>query len=139
MPEVNKKRVRLWVDALRSGEYEQTQAILLTGTGSGGLRFCCLGVACEVALKHGSLPMRRDGVEYVVTETDGGEHDDHGQELPVVVKDWFGFTHTNPHLQVPPGSDIGDDEKVTAIGLNDDHEWDFNRIADAVEYTYLRD
>lgn len=34
---------RIWVDALRSGKYQQTQDVLKNKNG-----FCCLGVLCEV-------------------------------------------------------------------------------------------
>ena len=34
---------RLWIDALRSGEYKQGKGALQNGD-----RFCCLGVACAV-------------------------------------------------------------------------------------------
>lgn len=44
---------QLWVDALRSGEYQQGQQVLCSIGSSGQERFCCLGVACEVMKKHG--------------------------------------------------------------------------------------
>ena len=43
-PEI-KKDIRVWVDALRSGEYPQTKYSLQDKTG-----YCCLGVACEVLI-----------------------------------------------------------------------------------------
>lgn len=42
-----------WVEALRSGEYEQGTDYLHTASGDGPDRFCCLGVLCEVAIKSG--------------------------------------------------------------------------------------
>jgi hypothetical protein len=39
---------RLWLKALRSGEYRQTYGRLYDGNG-----FCCIGVGCEVAIKNG--------------------------------------------------------------------------------------
>lgn len=38
-----------WVAALRSGEYRQGKNMLQNTNGT----YCCLGVACEVARKHG--------------------------------------------------------------------------------------
>lgn len=38
---------RLWVEALRSGEYEQGRTWLREND-----RYCCLGVACELYRKH---------------------------------------------------------------------------------------
>lgn len=42
---------KLWVEALRSGEYEQTNGALRYED-----KFCCLGVACDLYRKHGSGP-----------------------------------------------------------------------------------
>jgi hypothetical protein len=52
----------LWVQALESGAYDR-------GTGqlaydhNGQRQFCCLGVACEVAIKHGVIARYDDGDE----------------------------------------------------------------------------
>lgn len=43
-----KELYKEWVAALRSGEYPQARNQLQTVKG-----YCCLGVACEVARKHG--------------------------------------------------------------------------------------
>ena len=40
-----------WVAALESGEYDQTAGRLRNGDS-----FCCLGVACELAVKDGVIP-----------------------------------------------------------------------------------
>ena len=39
-----------WVEALRSGEFEQTAGVLAISTRTA---HCCLGVLCEVAIKNG--------------------------------------------------------------------------------------
>lgn len=44
--EQQKEHRRQWVEALRSGKYEQATSELTNGTG-----YCCLGVACLVAGK----------------------------------------------------------------------------------------
>jgi hypothetical protein len=46
---------KAWVAALRSGEYEQTFGVL--GNGSA---HCCLGVACELAVKAGLITSELD-------------------------------------------------------------------------------
>lgn len=43
-----------WVDALRSGKYVQTQAVLTRNT-EDGPRHCCLGVLCELAVASGDI------------------------------------------------------------------------------------
>ena len=40
-----------WLEALRSGEYEQGIGVLRTGDD----KFCCLGVLCEVLVKRGLM------------------------------------------------------------------------------------
>jgi hypothetical protein len=42
---VNAKRAKLWVDALRSGEFKQGRRLLRS---QGGGEWCCLAVLCEV-------------------------------------------------------------------------------------------
>lgn len=39
---------RIWVEALRSGKYQQTQGRLVKQLEDGSIGYCCLGVACEV-------------------------------------------------------------------------------------------
>lgn len=38
-----------WIAALESGKYKQARYALRTVNKAGGVRFCCLGVACVVA------------------------------------------------------------------------------------------
>jgi hypothetical protein len=68
-----------WVEALRSGRYEQ---------GAGKLRyndsFCCLGVACHLSA---------DELELEVKVVDGlYKYNDNGGYLPIAVKEWLGIT-----------------------------------------------
>lgn len=44
----DKEFIRKWVDALRSGNYNQCKHQLRTNTKEGKSSFCCLGVACDV-------------------------------------------------------------------------------------------
>lgn len=55
---MNKEVKKAWLDALRSGKYEQARSTL--NNGSGG--FCCLGVLCDIS-KLGHWNKRH---EYVV-------------------------------------------------------------------------
>lgn len=89
----NRENMTKFVKALFSGEYEQG-----TGTLNLGGKFCCLGVACDVALK--------DGLELTV-ETVGGKkcfcgaihvasdgrksYDGEQSVLPQSVADWLGL------------------------------------------------
>lgn len=111
----NKEHIQLWVDALRSGEYQQARSALKTSEG-----YCCLGVACEVYQKEvGDLDVTRPIKSYL--------YDNRGGSLPAKVVAWLDVWSPNPTLA--PG--------VTATALNDFRRWDFNQIADAIEQTYL--
>jgi hypothetical protein len=126
---VNKDRVRLFVAALRSGEYEQGRGALQRALPFGEQRFCCLGVACEVAI--------REGVPVTVTSMMGDGHkgyiqyDNTGSWLPASVQGWYGFDASQPYVLDDAGEWVG------VIELNDGLCKKFPYIADAFERTYL--
>jgi hypothetical protein len=122
-PEVKKR----WVEALRSGEYEQ---------GYGGLqvagKYCCLGVLCDLAA--------RDGVVEKATNYCNACQMDHesfaSAEVypPSQVREWAGLESANPVL---PGRAVSAFD--TYVGsqslatLNDSGKYPFERIADLIE------
>lgn len=140
----NRERIKLWVDALRSGKFTQGRGRLYRRE-----TYCCLGVACELAVQAG-VPVERkvlidwdmvDGVNE--TDTGAGEavlgdiaFDDHVLDMPPSVATWLGLraTATDPEVLIGEG-----DEQIFVglITLNDTYEWDFNQIADAIEATWL--
>lgn len=105
----------LWVTALRSGKYQQGQGALLRNG-----KYCCLGVACEVAIAHG-VPISR-----VLRGGDtlfGGA----GEQLPGIVRDWLGLVNMN-------GVYVEDDFSPRALYADNDHCWkSFAQIADIIE------
>lgn len=122
---VDKERVRLLVEALRSGEFEQGKNYLKNHNG----KMCCLGVACIVAKRNDCDVVEwRNYIIYL-----GAEGDFDAQFLPIVVRKWYGFEHANPRLYTANGSVTG------AVELNDVDGYDFLAIADAFERTYLQD
>lgn len=140
---VNKDNVRLWVDALRSGNYVQTPGVLhrLHSTRDTHLvGYCCLGVACSVAIDNG-VPIAEDisdgaiGTFYWV---DDGVRYTKETELPVPVMEWLGLKSENPVVDVLDAEDYAD-AQVTAIHMNDAEGSTFAEIADALERTYLKD
>ena len=52
-PEQQKANRDKWVAALRSGEFEQTQEVLVLEDDDGKKSYCCLGVACVLAIREG--------------------------------------------------------------------------------------
>lgn len=73
---------KLWVAALRSGEYKQCKRIL-----SDGESYCCLGVACEIARKNGlNVHCATVYLDELTLAFDGNT-----KTLPLSVSDWLGF------------------------------------------------
>lgn len=89
---VNKDRVQLWLDALRSGEYGQC-ASRLRGfdqeTGQPNNDYCCLGVATKVYIDNAGLEGEK--LEYAQGQLDTGAL------LSQEVSAWYGFPQTYDH------------------------------------------
>lgn len=112
---MNKKAKKLWIDALRSGKYEQGYGQLCDNG-----KYCCLGVLVDIAISHDSF---NDGFK--------SKRDDYWKKLdrlPVSVADWAGLEETDPCLRE---GDIWEYEG-RASNLNDDGV-DFDEIADLIE------
>lgn len=135
---VNKERVAMLVAALRSGSYVQGQNRLArTIHRDGTTHYCCLGVACEIALANGA-PVRKtteydeatdqDWIRY--TDIDSGKSETH--VMPPSVIDWFGFNASDPYL-----SSDGDYERRTAAEVND-QGGNFAEIADMFKERFLK-
>jgi hypothetical protein len=93
-----------WIGALKSGDYAQTQGRLYDEKG-----FCCLGVACDVAIKGGLLQahwVHESGVEGHYWSLLGY----HGV-LPTDVANLLG-TDQNPAVRLT-------DEMIQNYGLRD--------------------
>jgi hypothetical protein len=85
-----------WIDALNSGEYQQTKKQLFDGD-----KFCCLGVLCDLYSKE-------HGEEWDYRYSDFEDHNrwyfcDQGEILPHVVMDWAGLKSENPKVELIDG------------------------------------
>lgn len=107
------EKKRIWVEALRSGDYKQTSSYLKTSKG-----MCCLGVYAD-AVEH---------VEWFPTDEVFSET----EKDQSLIDGPFSFNNGNCVTSIP-----GDwvDRKATRhlIDLNDIQKKDFNAIADWVE------
>lgn len=110
----------LWVGALRSGEYKQTQSVLKNDAG-----FCCLGVLCDLYQKSVG-----EGHWFGSTFQDGkdGESD---TNLPYEVKSWAGILISDPYIRK---SEIKrpNIERTFLSSMNDEYV-PFSQIADVIE------
>lgn len=143
--EIEKTRIMAWARALKSGQYAQVQEVLTDGSG-----YCCLGVACEVAIQDG-LNLTKELVAADESDFDEDEdryqYDGEGAVLPRLVLGYYGFQSTNPLLakvKVDRWDNVtdscvwsGEYRKVPASELNDSFGWSFDRIADAVIAVYI--
>lgn len=104
-----------WVAALRSGKYKQGRYFL----NSEG-KFCCLGVACEVAIENG-VELTKETVldsDNVACIAYNGEY----QYLPTPVIQWLGLSYNSRHINA--GS---------YLVLLNDSSTTFDKIAELIE------
>jgi hypothetical protein len=121
------KNAAAWVRALRSGKFRQTRGKL----GKRGA-YCCLGVACELAVKAGVVFRTvenggSDGIIYGYGLTSFPNARNETQVLPDEVRSWLGLTETTgDYLDAN-----GQHEDLTK--LNDEKKFNFKQIAAIVE------
>jgi len=125
---VNKNNIQEWVKALRSGDYEQIDGALRINE-----KYCCLGVACDIALKSGDLT---DDYRWETSDRFGTEEDFYSTALPSVVVDWLGLkaNQHDPMLVSENG-----EEAHSASNWNDGQQASFNDIADMIEGNFLKE
>jgi hypothetical protein len=135
-----------WVDALRSGKYEQGQWKLTRIDdytdimGEGKEKFCVLGVLCDIALREGvniGLGYERDydanaeWTEYRVYESQWDEEYNGYQtlesgNLPEEVLQWAGLPEGNPVV-------VYDEAIATLSQLNDVLDLPFSTLATLID------
>ena len=122
-PEVKQK----WIDALRSGDYEQGSEKLRTPNG-----YCCLGVLCDLYAQEHDTQWEFRGYDENADETNPHPMDywyfgDQSEFLPESVMNWAGLKTHNPSVRV----DVED---------NDEDNWYFqDEIANVNDsgYTFM--
>lgn len=114
------KNAKAWVAALRSGQYGQAIERLKDGNSN----FCCLGVACELAVKAG-LIKRVDDIYFA-------DEKEYSEVMPTKVALWLGVKERNLGLdtnQTWNGSYRG----VGCLAELNDSGASFEEIADIIE------
>lgn len=111
---------QLWVDALRSGRFQQGHYRLATvQTDDVTASYCCLGVLCELA--------RDAGVPLTVDERPGSRtYDGERNYLPAAVLEWAGLRDGNPAV-------TWNDRRWSLSVVNDGSRLPFAAIARIVE------
>lgn len=113
---------KVWVDALRSGEYKQARSQLCTPDG----KMCCLGVLIDVAVDT-------NWVETTVKEYPTGFSISTG--WGIAGKDEFSTYLAENSLpqNLLKRFGISETEEADLINLNDTKRWNFGRIATWIE------
>ncbi len=120
---MNKDIKKRWIEALRSGEYEQAKSELrnnICNSVSGAIiasKFCCLGVLCDIHSKETN------------TEWLGEYYLSGGEFLPTEVREWAGLEGRNPLI---PSAKIANEGPTSLTAANDDG-FTFPQIADIIE------
>lgn len=147
------ENAKLWVAALRSGEYQQTTGRLTVMQKDANnpkitVGDCCLGVACKVAVIAG-LDLKLDiigrlGDGHTIEQTYDGEV----SVLPEKVVEWLGLSSStgmllkaslDPEIQAELKSlascsaHDGKPEFTALTSLNDTLKFSFAKIADVIE------
>lgn len=122
---INKENIRKWVEALRSGKYKQGTGALKT-VENGMEWHCCLGVACEVAIKNGvNLNTSVESHRVIFDGFFGG--------LPTKVSIWLGLEkcYDNPLITIQ-------ENRQSCVWHNDQYKRTFAEIADGIEKEFLQ-
>lgn len=131
---VNTERIRLLVEALESGDYEQGQGHLNLGG-----KFCCLGVACEVAIANG-LQVEKTTELYYGTNHMIVSYDGSSGFLPLSVANWYGFEGSESHIfggRYNPIINVPGAGRVPAATANDAFGKTLPEIAEGFRREYL--
>lgn len=108
---------KLWLEALRSGEYEQGRSALANTNDE----YCCLGVLCQLAVNNG-VPIKVKKVQSGLGPVKS--YDDAKYLLPQSVQEWAGLESSNPVVQGDIGTNLAD--------MND-RRYSFDAIARVIE------
>lgn len=127
-----------WLEALRSGEFKQTNGYLSIQSAipdddqfDG---YCCLGVLCEIAVADGVVVKQRVG-ENSFFEYGNPEKDDWDYSvLPLSVREWAGLQEANPSVNaLDKDADADLMDFWCPISEPNDNGSTFSQIADWIE------
>ena len=132
---MNSKIKEAWVNALRSGKYEQGSEKLRSVSG-----YCCLGVLCDLYAQEHNVEWEFRGYGEYGDETNPQPMDywyfkNQSEYLPESVMNWAELKTHNPTVRV---YDENSDDVDTCYYDNEianvnDSGYSFNQIADIIE------
>lgn len=116
-----------WVDALRSGDYQQGESRLFDGK-----NYCCLGVLCDIYRKE------TNNEDWTLRYSEFESHDkwyfaEQSEVLPENVMDWAGLTEVNPTIYGEENCN-GEEIKVSHdIASLNDSGYNFKELSNYIE------
>jgi hypothetical protein len=136
---VNPEIKQQWIDALRSGEYQQGRLNLKYDQGE-GTQYCCLGVLCELAKASGDLEVNETRLN-----TPGGSYGFYTGDNPLnagtayppsQISEWAGLGSSDGQLSrsfwaTSPRS--GGEVEIESLAAANDHGFSFEEIARLIE------
>ena len=119
---MNKEIAQQWVEALKSGKYQQTYRTLRRERKDGTCAFCGMGVLCDISELGEWNYSGQETFGYKVgnEQTDG--------QLPQEVKDWAGMESVTGMR-----AGLG---RSSITQLNDLHLYTFDQLAVVIERDY---
>lgn len=123
------ENAKLWVDELRSGNFEQARRRLRDHIDEDREGYCCLGVACVLYERETGLGHWDGDGTFVVADLDANH-----AELPNAVREWLGLTNVagwyGQGASIP--ADRPHDSK-DCLAIKNDAGAPFTEIADIIE------
>lgn len=127
---------RQWIEALRSGRYDQGEGVLHAVSDEGRDTFCCLGVLCRIAANESAgIQVRPSSRGFAYGSLDGFNEFEIGVLPPVVMK-WAGVDWNDYVVQFPKSlfsMHEGPLQEYSLAELNDEG-FTFDQMADVIEY-----
>jgi hypothetical protein len=127
---MNSKVKEAWIDALRSGEYEQGSEKLRSVRG-----YCCLGVLCDLyAKEHNTEWEFRGNEETNLQLQDYWYFGEQSEFLPEFVMEWAGLSLNCPLVKIDV-EEYDEDPWFYQEGLADlnDSGYTFNDLSELIE------
>jgi hypothetical protein len=114
---MNAEIKKQWIEALKSGDYKQTTAVLKSTSDGVTTRYCCLGVLCDIYAKETKTQWdERNPNDYSMLGN--------SSTLPFEVLRWSGLENAGSCGDLPDGDSL--------VALNDRGQ-SFNQIADVIQ------
>lgn len=126
---MNQEIKQKWVEALRSGEYEQGDGRLVSVIKETGKpKYCCLGVLCDLYIKENPAYSwtKTDKPQYSSVVYDSLQLFDENLYLPQTVMDWAG-------IDTKTGVFLEDDGVQQILSSLNDNGVDFEKISKKIE------